>query len=257
MNIISRLKGLLKEKPDVAAQIVEKSRKDRAPRVNVNSLHNLRFTTADSNNQAPFAIVNISTTGIGLKISSTDFQQPNKDKIEGQLSIGENHYAASLRIVRRGEEFLGAIFEDATAELSRSIKLYFDTEIAAINLNAVRPDLLKQEPDGIPHWYHGDNNCGLTFVSLEEEVLRFTLTVFGNFIEGGKDLPLHAGSVVKDDSKGKASYKASEILQRERNFDKSIFETGERLVMAIEMIEPAHRKALLAYLNQYKSTVSK
>ena len=254
MKISNLLKKFSKKPPaSTPEKSAVKNRKPRAPRVRLSTLHHLNFEMLEPNAGEKLSIANISTSGIGLNYSpianqengtSSDFK-----KITGELLINGVRFRMIIEVVRRSENFLGGRFESPSHEMILAINRYFDAEIAAVKLTSMPSGSLKEEPLGTPHFFHGSDNCELFYVSEVNEVLRFNLTVFGIYIEGGKGLPFFVGSVDEDNKREKPNFRGSTLIQRKNGLDPETFTRARRMIQGIESIDPHHREAILAFLS--------
>jgi hypothetical protein len=122
-----------------------------------------------------------------------------------------------------------------------------------LNLIEMKPEMLKQEEDGQPRFFHGSGH-ELFWVERpgsgqEPDVVRFHLTFLGNYIEGEKGKPLLWGMVVQPEEKGKAAYKGSDIVQRSTQpIPADMVEAAKRFVGSIHQAPAGAKKAILMAL---------
>jgi hypothetical protein len=162
--------------------------------------------------------------------------------------LGVASHPVRLSVVRVSEQLIGARFDDPGFEVTWAISHYFDLEIVAARLNPVRAEMLKPEPDGTPHWFQGNNNCDLFYVSSGREVLGFQLTVFGNYVEGGREKPLRFGSLFEEENDDGPRYRGATLVGRKRASDEVVVSLAERLVTGIKGLDPEHFRAILGFL---------
>jgi hypothetical protein len=129
----------------------------------------------------------------------------------------------------------------AATELRDTIESYFKVELGAIHMMRVNPAMVKSVPDGTPHWFYGDNNCSLYFVVSEGKIVRFSVSIFGNYIEGGEGKPMRYGQVTGDEAREAYQYKgASEVKWADR-IPSDFTETISKFLFNISKLEPTFR----------------
>lgn len=224
-----------KEKPD------EKTYAKRAPRVRLTTLHNVRLVL-ESQSDEVLSLANISTTGLAFFIT------PSTPKpgmiVAGSIEINGSKYALKLKIVHVSGNIVGCSFDTPSLMLVRAIADYLNVEITAIQMTTVPQDSLNAEPEGTPHWFYGNNNCDLYYLSNGNEIVRFQLSFFGNHIEGGASIPLRTGHLVEDGF-DKPSHKGTPVVDWGVELPPETITIGRRLLLGLEKLDKNHLKGIL------------
>lgn len=227
-----------------------RARVARVPRVAVLPLHNLtaRLTGSDPA-AAPLCITNISSSGLGLlRVGLTSAPEAG-GRLEGVLNIEQERLPLVLRVVHISSSVVGCAFVDPSAELRAAIVRYLEVELNALDMREVGQALLKGDPEGVPHWFRGRNNCELFFVTDPEgRLVRFSAAFFGNVVEGGATEDTRFGHVVDsmdEDSEFKPGYKASALVSWRREPDADLFELAHRFLKSVNGLEPRHLSSIL------------
>jgi hypothetical protein len=74
----------------------------------------------------------------------------------------------------------------------------FEVEISALNVVYVNPKMLRQSERGVAHWIQGNNNCGLYWITTQDQVLEFELTFLGHRWTGGRGQVSRFSQVLED-----------------------------------------------------------
>lgn len=194
---------------------------------------------------------NLSISGMGIFTESLPPGIKANDLLEGVLVCGGAQAKVTARVVHVGNTMTGCQFVGHDSEVNRLVQSYFNLELSALTMISVRPELLQEDPDGTPHWIHGKNNCELFYISRGEQVVRFNLTFFGNYIEGGAEMRAKYGQIVEDDDgAGKPRHKASALVRWDASLASQLEAYAVRFLASIPHLEDAHRKELSRMLKQ-------
>lgn len=194
-------------------------------------------------------LANLSISGMGLftehLLSGQNSGLKNDDLIEGNLICGTQKAKVSARVVHIGKTITGCQFVGHDSDVNKLVQSYFSLELSALSMISVKPELLQEDPDGVPHWIHGKNNCELFFVSQGERVIRFNLTFFGNYIEGGEKMKAKYGQIVEEeDGLGKPRHKSSALIRWDAELAAQLEPYALRFLASVPHLEEAHRNAL-------------
>jgi hypothetical protein len=232
----------------MTGQTANRTQVERSPRVRINVLHDLEFVALAPKFSAPLKIDNISSQGMGL-IFPADADFASLTTLTGELQFADANYPLILRIVRFNGDHVGAVIENPSTEYLQSLQNYFEGEIVALKLRPTRSDYLKPVPNGTPHWYHGSNNCDLSYVSNGNEVVEFALSAFGHHVEGGTQKPLRFSEISEKAPGETAGYKASILLEPLNGPDTEMLNLAKRVIRAVESLPADHRDAILKFLD--------
>lgn len=213
----------------------------RATRIRLISLHGVQFRMADTGERLELA--NLSTTGVAFRRKPDRTWPGGLRELRGELEFSDGSVPVRLKVVHQNE-VLGCRFEGETASLIWKIQEYFRLELSAIGMLSVPPDLLQTQPDGKPQWFHGKNNCELYFVTdTENQILRFHLSFFANYIEGAPATPLRFGLLV-DDERVKPGIKRSSTVSWQDRFPPDLMDPILKFVTHVPGLAPAHAEQL-------------
>ena len=217
---------------------------NRAPRVHINYLHKLEFNASSPLFSAPLKIDNISSSGIGL-ILPNDADVTSLFFIEGKIQFADSAHHLVLQVMRFNGDHVGVSIQNPPGDFVQALNRYFESEITALQLRATAAEYLKAAQNGIPHWYQGSNNCDLSYISNGSDVVEFSLTVFGNHLEGGLSKPLRYSEISEATNSHSRAYKAADILNVQREVDPDMLVLAKRVIHAVEGLPDDHRAALL------------
>lgn len=221
-GFLSKLFGAKFEK--AAAELEAKTQKRMAPRIQLQPLHRIRFVPtkpmtgmlADSRGGGlALGIANVSLSGIGFTRESVAEWPASGSLIEGELEAGDRKASVTVKLVHVTGRLAGCSFQGEFGVVQRLVLDYFRVELAALNMIQAPADILKEEPDGAPHWFHGKNNCELFYVTKPDApsaLVRFQLSFFANYIESGEDGTPRFGTVVEDEGGDKPMHKGSTLV---------------------------------------------
>lgn len=221
---------ILKKKP----QEDRKSSLARAPRVKLSALKHIKFNNTE--------IANISTSGLAL--FKGDKAWPNVGQIlDGQLCIENETITTKVRIIRFTESIVGAAFVAVDPHLTSVINRFFKAELSATKMTRINPEMLKQDPDGTPECFVGEQN-ELYILTKDQEWIYFTLTFLGHYMEGRRGKPLKYGQIADKERTGSLQYNESSVVRLEPkasdeiitisiNFLNNIAELDSKLLEAI------------------------
>ena len=170
----------------------------RAPRVRIRPLHEVGFLRELPWPAGPVSVANVSVTGIALILGAAEGWPEPGGELAGTLTVGSASFAVDLRIVHRTHDVVGCGFVSPSRALTLAIQAYLAADLEALAMAYVPPRDLAAEPDGEPHWFHGHNNSELYLVERRGAVIRFRLTFFANYLEGGEGRPVRFGVVTRE-----------------------------------------------------------
>ncbi len=223
----------------------------RAPRVQLVPLHHVAFKKKGAPAGEPLLrMTNLSATGLGFAKDSAPDWPKEGGTLSGQLVLGEQEFDVTLKIVYITPAKVGGHFIQPPMALKRAVEQYFDLELAALNLDEVRPELLKPEPNGQPHWFIASDHCELFYVEKDGRVSHFHLHFFGTYMETDESGKLRYGKVDEGHTPDKPSAKESALIQPVPKPDVAIFEAAVKFVRNIEKADPLARETICNILSQ-------
>lgn len=211
---------------------------DRAPRVRLTPLHLIAYQFDHDFSRIPAA--NISVSGIGLMRGSREFWPLPGSMVKGILHVCDSSFPLELKLVHQTGAVVGCSYENPSREVVKSIERHLNVELAAMEMVRVDESLIDPAPDGSPHWYHGQNNTELFYVENNNQVERFNLVYFANYIQGGRNQPLRFGEVVTEN--GMAS---QELVRWQKSLNAESLSAAIRFLMTIPSVPAAHRDSIL------------
>jgi len=240
-----------KRAPSVSQEtpIVEEVLKPRALRVELAGFLRISFQKLEDSRS--IRLKNISSGGLALLKSDLDVQLTMGEVIRGRLLIDEQSFEVEIKIVRQSEHILGAQFLVPSYDLQKAIKTYFQVELGAMSMSSMRPELLKEDPDGTPYFYYGKNDCELYVVLKDGQLRRFEMSFFGHYIEGGPGLKARHG-VIQDFDKNEddIKFKGSRLVAQSASPREETKELALRFLEAIQALSPEIREQLRNALKQ-------
>lgn len=208
------------------------SRVPRAPRVSISPLHKVVFLEEGSRIDVVTQVANISTSGIGLIHDDGVFSALNTRPIKrGRLRIGPEEFDVTLKEEWRSNPIIACSIQKADPAFFGILREYFKSEIAALNMIEVRPELLQSPPSGKAFCFRGNNNCEIYFILEGATLGFFSLSFFGNTVEGKPGKSLQFGRIKEDHDFEKPSYKGSQLIYS------SPVPTAEFLTEVIRFVE--------------------
>lgn len=116
--------------------------------------------------------------------------------------------------------------------------------------------VLKREPDGTPHYFHSPN-FEVFFVENQGHLIRFHLTLFGNYFESVGQDTLQYGEVQEDsyweNERAGMAFKPSLLVNANHSSVSSqVILDSQRFIQAIEQIPAAIRDAICARLESVR-----
>lgn len=224
------------------------------PRITLSPLHKVRFFLSDPPFDTEVKLTNLSKGGAGFWIKDADSEEespwPNLGTyIRGELVLLKKNFQVMMRIVYKGATVVGCAFSEAPKELEKVIEEYFKIELGALKMKRVASGQIKSVPDGKPNWIFGDSNCELYFVMNNDELVRFNLSFFANYVEGGRNKPTRYGQVVASDlSDEDLKYKAAELIQWEDKNRPDLKDTAIKFLENIPQLTPEERSKIVGFL---------
>ena len=175
----------------------DKSEK-RAARVKPLELKEILFSRNDIDTSTLYSISNLSETGLGVRRKPADYW-PIKDYIDGELILEDSKIPVTIRVMRITASEAGCAIIKGSSQLKRILHLKYHTEMNAHGLKKVDETLLRQQPDGKPHWHFDGSGGELYFIEKDNEIVRYRLTCDGISAEGSKGHPLRITRLVDDE----------------------------------------------------------
>jgi hypothetical protein len=205
----------------------------RATRVNIYPMGDFFFTRTDVV-KGSLIVANISSSGVGLIREHGDIWPPAGTELPGTFTLGFGQFPATLHIVHVSGGTVGCKFTSDQTALLEMVNKLFRPEAAGSELSEVRRDILKEDEDGVPRLFRAANGCELFFVeNKNEQVLRFQLSFFGHYLEGGDRQTPRAGFLDFDPTKGDPAYKGSTLVRLSDELPRDLVNNAVRFIGAI------------------------
>jgi hypothetical protein len=216
-------------------------------RVKLLPLHAVRFEL--DGEEKGVELGNLSVSGMGLYTSDLPSGIKSGDLIQGCLVSSQDRVQVQAKVVYVSRSVTGCQFVEHDTQVNRWVQSYFNLEITALNMISVNPTLLQEDPEGTPHWIHGKNNCELFFISNGDRVVRFNLTFFGNYVEGGEGVKPKYGQIIEEDGIGKPRHKSAALIRWDASIAEQLEIYATRFLSAIPHLDEVHRKEIAKMLN--------
>jgi len=238
MGIFNKLFG----KKDIEKLIIQ-----RAPRIQLTALHDIKLLRSDPPAEGPIGIANLSISGIGLLKKEAPSWPAPQSIIKGDLTLDSAKEKIPLEMltVHISEQIVGCAFLDpGNSLLRKTILRYFEAELAALTMTRVPDAMLQQDESGQPSWYHGENNCELYLTSNSQGISHFNLCFFGNYFEGGQGQKTRFGHVIEDSFIDKPKYKGSSLIDWKTQPQEDLLATARKLVKNIPELPGDHAELI-------------
>lgn len=171
-------------------------RKARASRVALVPLLRLSLQYPLGNEKL-LPLLNISRTGFALSRSSAGTvlkdakETSSRDGLQGRI----DSKVITFRVVRVGDSILGCQIHDPDQSIGDWIESILNAELSAQKMKPRK----KSAEEGETYWFSGGENCELYYTVTGEQIDRFTLCFFGNYIKGGEQRPYLYGEALSDE----------------------------------------------------------
>ncbi len=220
----------------------------RTPRIQIKALRKIFFRPQDPSLGKKMIVLNVSTTGIGLKPPSSFALIEEGEEIVGTLESRNKKINVTLLPVHKSAHFIGCAFVKPSIELQNWISLYFDVELAAMKLVGISPSHLSQKstPGEEVRWFFGKENCELYYVHRQNALNHFHLSFFGNYFEGGANLPVRFGYLIEDLEIQR--FKRSSMIRLMTKIPPDLLNKAIHFVEAIEDLDPHIRGEIVRHL---------
>lgn len=234
--------------PAVEPAPVKGTKVKRAIRIKIHEEHRVSFYTGKEKH----LILNMNSNGIGLSAESFSELPKENQKINGILVIENDSFPLDLEVVYANKH-VGCKILSISKECTRKISHYFADELIASKLYPLKTENLKPDPDGTPAYYVGEDSCELFFVENEKKLIKFSLTIFGNYIEIDKNEQVHHGKIsIEDDSESNnMSYKKPDlILTSQSALTKENKDKLEKFILNIDNLSHEHKVQMIGLLRK-------
>ena len=105
----------------------------------------------------------------------------------------------------------------------------------ASSLYQINPDILKHDPDGEQVLFFGENRCELHLVINDNKIVKFNISIMGDYLEADKNKILTSGIIVEDNKDdGEIRYKGSALIERDKLITE---ETKNKFIRFINYID--------------------
>lgn len=195
----------------------------------------------------PVPVMNISLSGIGLLRSALTHWPAPGSAMDGRLVVGSGSHALQLRVAHHTHDIVGCSFVDPPAEVPAAIESHLGTEIEALTMAHLGPEVLPPHDDGTPHAFHGEQNSELFFVERDGRIVHFRLAFLGNYLEGGEGRPVRFGVITRehDLAPEHTDHATVHFLQ---NIDAGQLAATMRFIGAIPGLTPEQRRGVLRHI---------
>ncbi len=215
----------------------------RPIRINIHELHQVYF---ERNNER-IIISNMNSKGFGFLGKSFSVLPAKGDVLKGVLIIEGSSFPLDLEVVYSGKN-VGCKIKSISRECLNEISQYFSFEILALSLYPLNSDHLKKDPDGTPRIFVGEDNCELFFVENNKNLVKFSLTIFGNYLEVDKNQNVRHGKILDnaEDGEKEMTYKKATIIQTSQDaLSEEQKNKIERFILNIENLNHEYKNEMI------------
>lgn len=223
----------------------------RAPRIPVSALHEVAFVYDVNSIKTIVSLANLSATGVGLIINDHFKDFDPFAAVQGKLRMGAKEFSVELKEVWRSSQIIGCAIVHTGVDFANALNQYFRSELAALKMTQMRPELLQSTSNGKPFYFHGGNNCEIYFELDGKKLITFHLDFFGNYIESKNDGSLLFGQIQEDHDYSKAGHKGSEMVHSAPELSIETLKEVIRFVEAVQGIEPEIKREICKSLRNY------
>jgi len=244
-KLINKLFGQQQPKSTSPQQVLIK----RPPRIPKEPIHQLSFEF-----QGPpktrAEIANVSVGGLGFVVTppaaaDSPHWPPTGTITPSIFTIGAQPFPVEFKLIYVGPSSAGGAFVNSSREMLVALQQHLDAELAGAVMSYIGPEMLNPEPDGAPHWFQSER-AELFLVEKNNEVLRFNLMCFGNYVESETGKPLRFGQIVDNGDRSKPSYnKGSAKVHWAATVEPATLIMISRLVKHIPKLPPQFRDGIL------------
>lgn len=221
----------------------------REHRIRILPLHDILFTLTDTGEKIELG--NLSVTGAGFLRESRREWPPVGSFLSGEFTYRKNKYPVELEIKHISTTNIGCDCTESSGDSMRKLVIqYFDIELNALQLVRIDSQYIKQHHDGESSWFRGPNNCEIFLVEKDKKVTNFTISFFGNHIEGGEQKRLSIGTILGDDGEGKIGIKKADLIQQVDDSSLEIITHTLKFVANANALTPRQKSALNSYLSE-------
>ncbi|MBI3554987.1 MAG: hypothetical protein HY074_01835 [Deltaproteobacteria bacterium] len=196
----------------------KRARVPRGPRLEIHPLSGILFSLEDPRYpRIDFEVVNLSEDGIGLCNAPVIKRPSAGSRLSGTMVLPGGRCKTELVVVHASATTIGCSFPQSSG-IRTQVQQLFALELSAMNLIEVPAGEVKATADGTVRRFRSRNNCELIFVEQDQAIVRFQLSFFGNYIEGGAGLKTKFGFLTATSLVRLVPALSSEVLKSARRF---------------------------------------
>lgn len=200
-------------------------------RIQLSADHNISFHQLLGNETRPLNLININTLGVAFARDSFSSTPELNDIISGDLIISEKSYPVKLIVLHINEKNIGCKYIEIDISCKKNISAYLFSELMASTLYQINPKILKDDPDGEQIFLYGKNQCELHLVVKDKKIVKFKISIMGEYLELDKNMILSSGKIIEDNNEsGDIKYKGSSLIESDRGVSE---ETKNRFIKFI------------------------
>jgi hypothetical protein len=220
---------------------------NRAMRIKLNPIHQIKFESTTLHPIQYLAISNISSTGVAFL---SDSFSPLPDKgfaIKGNLIIEDDSFEITLEVIHVSEFEVGCKFKSIAKQCIAKITKYFFYEFLATKLSPISTGHLKPDYDGDAVCFMGEDCCELYYVKKGSRLIKFNITILGNYVEVDKNKSIRMGSVVNDvvPVAGLRKHKGSILIQETRDSSPEVKDNVIRFLSNVRGVPDGHKNEMI------------
>jgi hypothetical protein len=219
----------------------------RPIRIKIHESHQVYF----EKNKERVLINNMNSKGFGFLGKSFSILPKKGDIIKGILTIETESFPIELEVVYSGKN-VGCKIILIERNCLKKISQYFSFELVAQSLYPLNSEHLKKDPDGTPIFYVGEDSCELYFVENNKNLIKFSVTLFGNYIEIDKNHNIRHGRVSgnSEELEKNLTYKKSDlILTSQEVLAEEQKNKIERFILSIENLSQEYKTEMIKLLH--------
>ena len=192
-------------------------------RIKILPQHNLQFKPKNNISNIDYKLENISSTGLAFMAGTHDNLIEKGHIVECQLIIDDIVFEIAVEVMYISQALIGCKFVKSPPHFKAKLSYYFYHELLASTLYPIKSEKLNPDPDGDQVFLMGEDNCELYYVKQENKLVKFNLTIMGNYIEVDKNKNFFFGNIVEDESsEGLNKYKGSNIIQKDPHYTQEV-----------------------------------
>lgn len=231
-------------------KLIKRAFIERPIRIKLLPIHNVKFEQNQNGVVQNLYLYNISSSGVGISQGSFNTSPELGYVIKGNLIIDGESFPVILIVVHLTESIVGCRITAIEQNCKIKMSQYFFHELVASKLYPLNPSILKPDPDGDQVYLTGEDRCELHYVEKDEALVKFSISIMGNYIEVDKDKNVYYGRIEEDTNAEEGKYKASNLVHRTKLNSKDAINNIERFINNIDEIPEGYKAQMVALIKK-------